>query len=116
MLASVYCCGLIATGLAGPASYVGLLRFAKVSSTRRYVLSLLAMIIPLIVMSGIILGSAAAGYDGNCYGFTDGVAACNFEEYLSIQIQWLFILMIPAAMVVGVVGFLTLLLHKLSEV
>ncbi|KAA3646135.1 MAG: hypothetical protein DWQ07_07875 [Chloroflexi bacterium] len=70
----------------------------------------------LFVVGGILLGSAATGYDGNCYGFTDGVSGCSFEDYMSIQIQWLFILMIPAAVVVSVVAILNLILSQLSKI
>jgi hypothetical protein len=44
----------------------------------------------LLALSPLILGlaSTAFTYTGKCYGFTDGVRDCTWQEYATDQIFW----------------------------
>ena len=56
---------------------------------RTVFLVLIALTI-LLVLSPLILGlaSTAFSYEGKCYGFTDGVRDCSWQEYAIDQIFW----------------------------
>ncbi len=50
----------------------------------------LGIITALCVLSPVAIGLLSAGltYDGNCYGFTDGVAACSWWQFAQTQMFW----------------------------
>ena len=62
---------------------------------------LLCLVIPV---AGIV--SAATGWDGICYGFTDGQHNCSWWEYAGIEMFWASFLFIPLLFGAAVVWLL----------
>ena len=56
----------------------------------RTVFLILMTLTILLALSPLILGlaSTAFSYSGKCYGFTDGVRDCTWQEYATDQIFW----------------------------
>ena len=70
----------------------------------RTIFLILFAITILVILSPLILGlaSAAFTYGGKCYGFTDGVWDCAWQEYAKNEILWSsLILTIPVVLLLS---------------
>ena len=76
---------------------------------RTIFLVLIALTI-LLALSPLILGlaSTAFSYNGKCYGFTDSVRDCTWQEYAVDQIFWSALLAISPSLIL-VANWLTAL-------
>jgi hypothetical protein len=66
----------------------------------RLLFLVMAAITILVMLAPLVLGFASAvfTYHGKCFGFTDGSWSCAWQEYVTDQVFWAFMLDIPLSL------------------